>query len=64
MAVTPTGDASVATRLFKAPVAMTGGSHNYDREMSLVCFGAFLWLVVLCGSERIIVGIGRPFEQF
>jgi hypothetical protein len=30
VSITPTGDASVATRLFKAPVAMTGATRDYD----------------------------------
>ena len=29
VSITPTGDASVATRLFKAPVAMTGATCDY-----------------------------------
>jgi hypothetical protein len=35
-------------------------AHTVARELSLVCFLCLLWLVVLCGSACIIVGIGRP----
>jgi hypothetical protein len=30
VSITPTGDASVATRLFKSPVAMTGATRNHN----------------------------------